>query len=222
MSNALMKLIDDYAAWSAQSLWQDDQGYVWEADTARKNKEAARKAVVDAVATLQAGRAMINSAFCNLQDVNDKLKAENERLSTELEKAQDETLALALEALEECAEVMNKAADRVVKDAILADALYAQADLTHDAITAIKQAQQAEPQIHCSEKLKKGGCQLHNLHCGWPKCNTAPTLPTLPAPKQAKPAECKCCYGTGRIVRDPDIGTDQECFCCNGEGVVND
>jgi hypothetical protein len=36
---------------------------------------------------------------------------------------------------------------------------------------------QAEPQIHCPEKLKKGGCQLHNLHCGWPKCNTAPTPP---------------------------------------------
>ena len=25
--------------------------------------------------------------------------------------------------------------------------------------------------IHCPEKLKPGGCQLHNLHCGWPKCN---------------------------------------------------
>lgn len=36
---------------------------------------------------------------------------------------------------------------------------------------------QAEPQIHCPEKLKKGGCQLHNLHCGWPKCNAAPTPP---------------------------------------------
>jgi hypothetical protein len=26
-------------------------------------------------------------------------------------------------------------------------------------------------QTHCSEKRKPGGCQLHNLHCGWPKCN---------------------------------------------------
>lgn len=25
--------------------------------------------------------------------------------------------------------------------------------------------------------------------------------------------ECHCCKGTGRMVRDPDIGTDQECFC---------
>jgi DNA-directed RNA polymerase subunit RPC12/RpoP len=37
----------------------------------------------------------------------------------------------------------------------------------------IKPAEQAQPvaQIHCSEKRKPGGCQLHNLHCGWPKCN---------------------------------------------------
>jgi hypothetical protein len=54
-----------------------------------------------------------------------------------------DVLALALEALEKCAEVMNKAADRTTKDALVANALYAQAELTTDAITAIKQAQQA-------------------------------------------------------------------------------
>lgn len=27
---------------------------------------------------------------------------------------------------------------------------------------------------YCPEKLKPGGCQLHNLHCGYPKCNAAP------------------------------------------------
>jgi chromosome segregation ATPase len=79
MSNELMKLIDDYAAWSAQSFWRDEQYHTEYVEIARANKEAARKAVVDAVATLQAGRAMINSAFCNLQDANDKLKAEIER-----------------------------------------------------------------------------------------------------------------------------------------------
>ena len=30
--------------------------------------------------------------------------------------------------------------------------------------------------------------------------------------------KCGCCCGTGFVVRDPDIGTDQECFCCNGSG----
>jgi hypothetical protein len=69
MSNELMKLIDDYAEWSAHSFWQDDQGYPASAVVARANKESARKAVVVALAESQ---------------------ADNERLSTELEKAQDE------------------------------------------------------------------------------------------------------------------------------------
>ena len=32
---------------------------------------------------------------------------------------------------------------------------------------------------------------------------------------------CGHCCGTGRMVRDPDIGTDQECFVCEGSGVVH-
>ena len=32
---------------------------------------------------------------------------------------------------------------------------------------------------------------------------------------------CGCCDGSGRIVRDPDIGTDQECFVCDGTGYIN-
>lgn len=32
--------------------------------------------------------------------------------------------------------------------------------------------EQLEPQaIHCEEAKKPGGCQLPNVHCGWPKCN---------------------------------------------------
>ena len=34
--------------------------------------------------------------------------------------------------------------------------------------------------------------------------------------------ECPHCNGSGRMVRDPDIGTDQECFVCDGTGYVND
>jgi hypothetical protein len=34
--------------------------------------------------------------------------------------------------------------------------------------------------------------------------------------------ECSHCNGSGRMVRDPDIGTDQECFVCDGTGYVND
>lgn len=32
--------------------------------------------------------------------------------------------------------------------------------------------------------------------------------------------DCGHCCGTGRMVRDPDIGTDQECFVCDGSGRV--
>ena len=43
-------------------------------------------------------------------------------------------------------------------------------------------AQQAEPSqtIYCAEKRKPGGCQLHNLHCGWPKCNESPQQAAQP------------------------------------------
>lgn len=33
---------------------------------------------------------------------------------------------------------------------------------------------------------------------------------------------CGCCDGSGRMVRDPDIGTDQECFVCDGTGYINE
>jgi hypothetical protein len=31
-----------------------------------------------------------------------------------------------------------------------------------------------ERKDYCPEKRKPGGCQLHNLHCGYPKCNEPP------------------------------------------------
>lgn len=37
-----------------------------------------------------------------------------------------------------------------------------------------------------------------------------------------KPVACRACTGSGRMVRDPDIGTDQECFACEGSGVFED
>jgi hypothetical protein len=42
----------------------------------------------------------------------------------------------------------------------------------------------------------------------------------LAAPVQ--PVACNACNGSGFIVRDPDIGTDQECFVCDGTGVSDD
>jgi hypothetical protein len=39
---------------------------------------------------------------------------------------------------------------------------------------APKQSTAAVKRDYCPEKLKPGGCQLHNLHCGYPKCNASP------------------------------------------------
>ena len=35
------------------------------------------------------------------------------------------------------------------------------------------------------------------------------------------PNICPTCKGSGWMMRDPDIGTDQECFICDGTGIVN-
>lgn len=34
----------------------------------------------------------------------------------------------------------------------------------------------------------------------------------------AAPEECGACHGSGWVVRDADIGTEQECFSCDGSG----
>ena len=48
----------------------------------------------------------------------------------------------------------------------------------------------------------------------------ATAAPTHPAPSGATEEVVACgnCGGSGRMVRDPDIGTDQECFVCDGSG----
>lgn len=45
-------------------------------------------------------------------------------------------------------------------------------------VNGIGTAKPAQPRRdYCPEKLKPGGCQLHNLHCGFPKCNDQPVQP---------------------------------------------
>ena len=43
----------------------------------------------------------------------------------------------------------------------------------------------SEPQTyttgHCKEKAKPGGCQLHNLQCGYPECDRHAAPPAAPA-----------------------------------------
>lgn len=42
----------------------------------------------------------------------------------------------------------------------------------------------SEAKHYCPEKLKPGGCTLHNLHCGYPACDRAPASPL---PEVAEP-----------------------------------
>lgn len=43
-----------------------------------------------------------------------------------------------------------------------------------EARAVLNQAPPAYTEGHCAEKRKPGGCQLHNLHCGYPKCDRKP------------------------------------------------
>ena len=51
-------------------------------------------------------------------------------------------------------------------------------------------------------------CQYHG--CKLTAANAAEAKPD--------PVPCGGCGGTGWVVRDPDIGTEQECFACDGTG----
>lgn len=60
----------------------------------------------------------------------------------------------------------------------------------YSTIAAIKEAlaqPEQEPVAyttgHCENHKQKGGCQLHNLQCGWPDCDRKP----ITAPPQRKP-----------------------------------
>lgn len=44
---------------------------------------------------------------------------------------------------------------------------------------------------------------------------------TFSESESAPQMTCRCCNGSGRVVRDLDIGTDQECFVCEGTGMID-
>ena len=62
----------------------------------------------------------------------------------------------------------------------------------------------------CPEKQKPGGCQLHNLHCGYPACDTQPAQE---APQPEKPgltysAAFKAEFVDRKAFGHPDIPTN--------------
>ncbi len=61
----------------------------------------------------------------------------------------------------------------------------------------------------------------HWAGAGVDKANAAHTAlrTAIEQSEKQEPVACGNCNGSGRMVRDPDIGTDQECFVCDGAGV---
>jgi hypothetical protein len=75
------------------------------------------------------------------------------------------------------------------------------------------------------ETLKNIAENATSYEDGWCGAEAKKVLPAIeaalaqPAPE---PVACNSCKGSGWVVRDPDIGTDQECFVCQGSGVLED
>jgi len=52
--------------------------------------------------------------------------------------------------------------------------MQAEIDELRDALNSWENQEQVAIAGLCAEKAKPGGCQLHNLHCGYPACDTKP------------------------------------------------
>jgi hypothetical protein len=83
-----------------------------------------------------------------------------------------ELMQQALEALKKCR--YRSLADEIVDPAITA---------LNERLAQPEQEPVAYTTGHCENHKQKGGCQLHNLQCGWPDCDRKP----ITAPPQRKP-----------------------------------
>jgi hypothetical protein len=78
------------------------------------------------------------------------------------------------------------------------------AKLRDDLRAALAQEEQ-EPQYttgHCKERAKPNGCQLHNLHCGYPECDRKPAA--LAQQEQEPVAWLKTMYSGTRPMLEVD------------------
>jgi hypothetical protein len=129
----------------------------------------------------------------------------------------DEALKLALDALDNLLYWDNGKSDY---------------DQAREAITAIKQALAAPVQDStCRNALREQGKAYPRTckKCGKGHCIELANSALDKKAENARelgldyePVWCGHCNGSGRMVRDPDIGTDQECFVCDGTGVSDD
>lgn len=76
--------------------------------------------------------------------------------------------------------------DEIVRDMHTKMPMATQEDAITFAKALVAELAKQEPkgytEGHCAEKKKEGGCQLHNLHCGYPACDRKPVAaPVIPA-----------------------------------------
>jgi cytochrome c553 len=82
---------------------------------------------------------------------------------------------------------------------------------------------------YCEATEKRRKLRTHLAQfTAWPDNDTVAWAAYLFAQRQAAPVaqpaqqvevpECGACHGTGWTPRDVDIGTEQECFSCDGSG----
>ncbi len=60
---------------------------------------------------------------------------------------------------------------------------------------------------HCKEKAQPGGCQLHNLHCGYPACDRK-AVTTQPAAPVQEPEYVYTCNGCNALYREDSVSCD--------------
>jgi len=97
--------------------------------------------------------------------------------------------------------------------------------MTTNLLSVIEQQQKALERMHLwadsqADAQSKGGHATFDLMQLREERDAM--IPAIAAGQQAleqtQGEACGNCSGSGRMVRDPDIGTDQECFVCNGSG----
>ena len=73
---------------------------------------------------------------------------------------------------------------------------------------------------HCENHQQKGGCQLHNLQCGWPDCDRKPITATQPEqePVAGQPLPCPFCGASDGLTMTDGSTYRWGIAYCNGCG----
>lgn len=68
------------------------------------------------------------------------------------------------------------------------------------------------------ELLYYTAAQMRDYALAARRASSVPAIPGTGGEKES--TACRACNGSGWVTRDADIGTDQECFVCDGKGIV--